>query len=291
MINTNNRFFWLASYPKSGNTWMRVFLSNYFSNTKKPIDINQLNYGWDILSYENIERQLALGASNLYWEEILDYLPRVFEVTAQQEPYPHFVKIHSAYIHTRTGEAVFAPHTPCAAVYMIRNPLDIAVSFSFHDGSSLEKVISEMNNPNTFLDYQADKIFRKFPEKLLSWSQHVISWVDQKDIPICVVRYEDLLKDPFTQFKRVLAFLDESQQLDEAHLQQSIVYSQFDQLQSQEIRYGFREKLTKSKRFFRKGQVNSWQDYQSSLLPNEIISYHQKIMIRFGYLNQNGELI
>ncbi|MEJ2083836.1 MAG: sulfotransferase, partial [Acidobacteriota bacterium] len=33
---------WLASYPKSGNTWLRAFLMNFLDPGKRPVDINQL---------------------------------------------------------------------------------------------------------------------------------------------------------------------------------------------------------------------------------------------------------
>jgi len=34
---------WLASYPKSGNTWIRIFLANYLLNRSEPLPINQIH--------------------------------------------------------------------------------------------------------------------------------------------------------------------------------------------------------------------------------------------------------
>ncbi|MEM9783942.1 MAG: sulfotransferase, partial [Pseudomonadota bacterium] len=34
---------WLASYPKSGNTWMRLFLANYIMKRETPLPINEIN--------------------------------------------------------------------------------------------------------------------------------------------------------------------------------------------------------------------------------------------------------
>ena len=36
------KILWLASYPRSGNTWLRAFLHNLFRNSAEPYDINRL---------------------------------------------------------------------------------------------------------------------------------------------------------------------------------------------------------------------------------------------------------
>ncbi len=73
------RIVWLASYPKSGNTWMRAFLSNYLADGDKPVDINSLDTGGPIASARTIfDEAVGVEASDLTQDEIERYRPRVY---------------------------------------------------------------------------------------------------------------------------------------------------------------------------------------------------------------------
>lgn len=77
---------WLVSFPKSGNTWMRAFLANYFANGRQPMSLAQLQktgfsdaHGWPY------EKLTGRPFHELSEEEIGKLRPRVQETLARQE--------------------------------------------------------------------------------------------------------------------------------------------------------------------------------------------------------------
>ena len=101
------------------------------------------------------------------------------------------LKVHDAYLLTDLGEPLFPADVSRGVIYLVRDPRDIAVSYAHHCGIPPAASVKRINNPVAGLA-------RKHPwlqvtQRVGGWSNHVRSWADQADIPILVVRYEDLL--------------------------------------------------------------------------------------------------
>ena len=97
------------------------------------------------------------------------------------------------------------------------------------------------------------------------WSQHVESWVDQREIPVLVIRYEDMLADPGKRVARVsCAFARPDLAIDPARVDQAVAHAAFDKLQEAENCKPFRETPPKAKRFFRSGKAGEWQNHLST---------------------------
>jgi aryl sulfotransferase len=281
--------YWLASYPKSGNTWMRLLLTNYLRNTDQPADINSLDGGPIASARQAFDDHVGLEASDLTQDEIERYRPFVYEQMSEQASEALFLKVHDAFTYTRFGYPLISKTATAGVIYMLRNPLDVAVSFAHHSASTVERMVRKMGEADfAFLD-NPHQLYNQLVQRLLTWSGHVLSWVDEPGLRLLVVRYEDLQADTAAAFTGVLRFcgLD----IDPPRLEKAVRFSQFEQAQKQEAEYGFGEKMPGAESFFRRGQVGSWRDELNPELAQKLIADHARVMQRFGYLDEKGELI
>ena len=108
------------------------------------------------------------------------------------------------------------------------------------------------------------------------------SWLDESDLPVHLVRYEDLRRDPVQTFGDVVRFC--GLPLDEACARKAIAFSDFSELQRQERAKGFRERSVNAPGlFFRRGQVGAWREELSIGLARRLIETQGETMGRFGY--------
>jgi aryl sulfotransferase len=271
--------YWLASYPKSGNTWTRVLLTNYLRNTDTPADINDLEGGPIASARSVFDDHVGIEASDLSQDEIERYRPYVYEYLSREHErrlakYPQlpppFLKVHDAYTYTTAG-----------VIYLVRHPFDVAVSFAHHGNSTIKKTVAHMGDPSySFVD-NPGKLHNQLRQNLLTWSGHVKSWLEEPDLRVLVVRYEDLLADTQAEFSRMLRFVgldDEGERVAKA-----VRFSSFSELQAQEAKSGFREKMPKAKSFFRSGTSSSWKDVLSEDLQAKLLADHSEVMQQLGY--------
>lgn len=280
---------WLASYPKSGNTWFRVFLSNLLSESDQPADINNLHATPIASSRELFDEATGLSSAELTLDEIDILRPGVYSYAARNSKEILFQKVHDAWLLTSTGKAMFNLDVTRAVIYFIRNPLDVAISFSNHLNKSLEQAVGVMADNSYAFNSSQNKLHIQLRQRLLSWSNHVKSWVDESDLPVLVIRYEDMKSDPFNTFSKAVDFVGISKS--EQSIRRAIQFSDFKEIQKQEVEKGFKEKPVKVKTFFRKGIVGAWKDEMPENLVKQICTDHAEIMKRFGYLNETGQPI
>lgn len=276
---------WLASYPKSGNTWFRVFLSNLLSESDQPADINNLHATPIASSRELFDEATGLSSAELTLDEIDILRPGVYSYAARNSKEILFQKVHDAWLLTSTGKAMFNLDVTRAVIYFIRNPLDVAISFSNHLNKSLEQTVGVMADNSYAFNSSQNKLHIQLRQRLLSWSNHVKSWVDESDLPVLVIRYEDMKSDPFNTFSKAIDFIGISKS--EQSIRRAIQFSDFKEIQKQEAEKGFKEKPAKVKTFFRKGIAGAWKDEMPEDLVKQICTDHAEIMKRFGYLDES----
>jgi hypothetical protein len=280
---------WLASYPKSGNTWFRVFLTNLLQNADMPADINDLNKT-PIASARGIfDEAMGFEASDLTTDEIDRLRPELYIHLAENAKEPLFMKIHDAYIYVEDTRPLIPQKATQSALYFIRNPLDVAVSFAHHIGSDYDTSISRMADDAFAFCQKSDRLHDQLRQKLLSWSNHVISWVDNAPFPVKVVRYEDMKLQTLETFSQAIKFTGIEHTPEQ--IQKALSFSSFDIVQKQETEGGFKEKSPSASAFFRKGEIGSWREELSEKQAQQIVNDHEKIMRRFGYLNDKGDII
>lgn len=281
--------FWLASYPKSGNTWLRVVLTNYLRDPDRPVDINDLEGGPIASARTLFDEAVGVKASDLTAEEIDRYRPDVYRYLAAQSEETRFMKIHDAWTRNTAGLPLFPADITKGAIYVLRNPLDVAVSLAHQNHMTLDTTIARMADACYAFDAQPNQLSVLLRQGLLTWSGHVMSWVRDADFPVHVMRYEDMLCQPQATFAAAMRFAGLPN--DTARLHKALTFSHFALLQAQEYAHGFKEKPATAAVFFRQGTMGAWRDVLTNRQMARLIRDHGEVMRRFGYLNEAGEVV
>ena len=272
---------WLASYPKSGNTWVRALLSSYLAGGTYDLSINHLVAPYVTAGRSILEEHLGVESSDLLPIEIERLRPRVYKLAASKAAEPLIWKTHDAWRLTDRGESLFPACVCGPAVYIARNPLDVAVSFANHQGWSLENTVRAMSNPEYCLRGDRYSARGQLYEFLGRWDDHVRSWLEQNELDVMLVRYEDLHADPFSAFTAVLLHLKIPVERKKVAL--AIEQSSFRHLRAQEEQAGFTGKNPAGGRFFRRGEIGAWRDELASELVEQLQRDHGEVMARLGY--------
>jgi len=269
---------WLASYPKSGNTWVRAFLQNYLDGAVEPSDINALDkYFADDSKPYWYERHTDRSIEELSLHEICRLRTQVHRDIAASRAGSVIVKTHS-YLGAFEGESLHEMSVTAGAIYILRNPLDVVISLADHFGLSLDQAIGFLNNPMTGSPTDEANV----ASILGSWSDHVESWTKSEGPSLHLVRYEDLILRPVKTFGGIIAFL--KMRRHQKTIKRAIQFSSFRELRQQESRKGFIERSPASQRFFRSGKKNQWPGKLSSDQIGAIVQTHRQQMSKFGYL-------
>ncbi len=270
---------WLASYPKSGNTWLRAYLHNLLRDPEKPADINQLD-------------QFCLGDSQAHWyynissfkdltdvplAEVASLRTKVHQTFTQASPDSVFAKTHNLLGEAHGAPLVSMEYT-VGAIYVVRNPLDMVPSLADHYGLNFDEAIDMLASPDAGTANSKSNAFEFYG----TWSQHVRSWTGPENDSLMHLRYEDMDHKPTQTFRRAAKFL--GLEPSKARLDKAIRFSSFKVLQGQEKRDGFRERSSHSERFFRSGKSGQWRTLLSKAQIDRVVADHREQMERFGYL-------
>lgn len=272
---------WLASYPKSGNTWTRTFLHNLVHVTSGEMQAQQINelnqFSTGSASLALFEEILGFAPTTKHQDQIAAARARVQQYIADAVEGLIFLKTHQALVKDR-GHVTINFAVTAGAIYIVRNPLDVAISYSHHLGQSIDDTIAFMNLQNAETSSSKKQVYEVYG----SWSQHVLSWTRKPHPAIYVMRYEDMLNDPkktFSALARHLLFKPSDGQLADA-----IDRSSFERLREQEEKDGFRERPEGAERFFREGRAGQWKEVLTPAQIQRVVDAHGEQMQRFGYL-------
>ncbi|MGF1609594.1 MAG: sulfotransferase domain-containing protein [Kiloniellales bacterium] len=274
---------WLASYPKSGSTWLRAFLANMIAGAERPVAINELpNYAFGDNNLAHYRDFTGRDPADFTAEEIAALRPRIHDWFARSRPHDVFVKTHNAVL-TIGGVPLITPGATAGAIYVARNPLDVAVSFAHHYELPLQRAVNGLCRERFVLAASDGHL----PQYLGSWSRHVTSWLDAPGLTLHCLRYEDVVANDLEAFAGVVRFLRLPE--DPARLERAAGFSRFEELAGQEQGSGFIEARREGLRFFREGRVGSWREALSEAQVAQIVAAHRPVMARLGYLSESGE--
>jgi aryl sulfotransferase len=275
----NGRILWLASYPKSGNTWLRAVLSAFQSD--EPARLEALD-GDSIAARTAFDELLGMPSSVLTPDEVDILRPRVDELLAAESEGPLLRKTHDALRASPSGEPVLSITATRAAIYMVRDPRDVTVSLAHHSGRDVDWAVDRLADPRHALGNLGRSPAIQLRQRLGTWTQHVCGWVDDAPFPVHVLRYEDCLDDPVTAFATALASID-LDPVGEDRLARAIESAAFERLRDAETASGFAERPASAKRFFRNGRSGSWREEMSHAAVARLEAAHGETMQRFGY--------
>jgi len=191
----------------------------------------------------------------------------------------NFVKTHNMPGSIKGNQLIPKEFTR-SAIYVIRNPLDVVLSYARHFGRSHAHVVGSLaNKANNIAPTQ-----HTVPQFLGRWDDHVKGWTARSEYPTLVLRYEDMLSDPEAQFSKLLDHVGIP--VDGPRLKKAVEFSSFKELSSQENTQTFEEKSEHARTFFSKGEAGQWKTDLDADLVKKIKADHGRTMKKFGYLDE-----
>ena len=274
----SKKIFWLASYPKSGNTWIRAFLTTYIFSQNNNFNFDLLNKIPIFPNKSQIQELVDLKELKKNKLDISKYW-----IPAQQKLNLNkslkFLKTHTACV-AHEGRWFTDETNTKGYIYTVRDPRAVACSKAHHSNLSMEESVNALIN--------RDEIGYNGPNKLAeissSWKINYLSWKKKKNFEGIIIKYEDLVDNTEKEFKKILLFLKKINniEIDEKKFLKSINSCQFLKLSKLEDLHGFVEST--GGKFFRKGTKDSWKNDLSKDLRKKIEENFKDEMIELGYL-------
>lgn len=274
---------WIASYPKSGNTWMRVFLYQMMrimgGHPREPDELNKLDRAsmYEAKLAGLFQQVLGKPLNTATIPEVAAARERVHAMIVDRVGGVALVKTHNVLGHIGKSPIINAK-VSVGAIYIVRDPRDIAPSLSRHLGRTIDQAIETMALNAFGTQNSEETAFETWG----SWTEHVLSWTMTPSDSILVVRYEDLHDKPMETFGQVMKHLGQSPS--EEQLGEAIALSSFSELSGQEDKYDFRERSPKAGRFFATGKSGAWRDVLTDQQAAAITETHGPMMRKYGYI-------
>jgi hypothetical protein len=273
---------WLASYPRSGNTFARILLANYFATGQEDFDINKLSDHLPsdthpVLWQKFSEAFSAPATPQETWEARRKFF-EYFRKSRDQKILP-IMKTHSANA-TTYGVKGFDFRENDRIIYVIRHPLDVVLSYAEFVGKEIDPTIDEMCMSGAYTVASTVGAL----EVRGSWPEHVLSWISSPPCPLLFIQYEALRSNPVQALEAMLDFLGVP--ILEDCVRRTTEASQFDRLRSQEAARSFNEApaaRTPGAFFFRKGESLQWLRALSPEQAYRLADGCGEIMQRVGY--------
>ena len=266
--------FWIASYPKSGNTWLRALISSYFFSEDGNFNKSLIN------NIDQFPEKIHFDGFSYDKKNITDTTK--FWIKAQ-EKINKDKKIRFFKTHNIFGEINKEPFTnnknSIACIYIVRDPRNVITSLKNHYELSYDEAFNFITNDRRYIYDQHKKEDYSDFQFIGSWKSNFQSWKYQKEVPLKFVKYENLLKNTYTTSFEIIEFvnniLKKEIKVDKKKLENAVNSTSFDKLKKEELEKGFSEAiLSKQKNkkipFFYLGPENDWkkildQDIQKKL--------------------------
>ena len=280
---------WIASYPKSGNTWIRSLLCSYLFSKDGKFNFSLLK---NIAQFSSKDLPLDFDDTHANQSRIFEnWIPA--QKIINKDKKVHFLKTHNA-LCTINGNKFTDEFNTMAVIYIVRDPRNLISSLLHHYSLNLEEAFHFLTNkrktifPVNFIERDKIKNSRQDINFLADWSGHYRSWKNIGFCPIKIIKYEDILSDTRKVFISILKFLSKLMELkiEEKKIHQSLNSTSFKALSQMEEKQGFDESIisgkTKKKiKFFNLGKKNDWK----KLLDHETVK-----KINNAFKNEMSEL-
>lgn len=271
----------LASYPKSGNTWVRAFLAALATGTDR-FDLADLP-GHGHLARANLDDVLGIDGADLHPAEAARYRGEACRLLLAGRPAPIVLKMHDCWRPFPGSDAFPLPADMIETVILlVRDPRDVVLSKAHRDGGDVDTEIRRLGDPAYPLAAVPQGISWQCAQFMSSWSSHAASWLES-GLPVHLFRYEDLLADPLPHFQALAGaagFAD-----DAGAVARAVAATRFDVLRDSEAAGQFGEGARNpGAAFFRQGQAGGWRGRLGAAQIDRIERDHGAMMRRLGYL-------
>jgi len=272
---------WLASYPKSGSTWLRMFLACY-QNDGWPINFNHLPRNLTYADNRDMDYHAVSShpVENMTSPETLLLRGAVlYKLLTDSGVRSIMVKTHNANV-ILASVILIPPVITKGAVYIVRDPRDMVISMSKWTGDTIDETIDMIGDDHSVLKNDSGYAKTVF-HYLGNWSSHVKSWMESS-FDVTVIRYERLHEDPDHVFTQVLQQI--GWEVRPKIVTKAVKCVSFAKMKGFEKKNGFYENPGRPENFFRVGEVGQWKKHLSKKQSSRITKEHGGIMEKLGYL-------
>lgn len=276
---------WVGSYLKSGNTWVRLLLTAYERGGLEDLNDSGKFGNLDLNTY--FHRSVSprgLGHEDTSFMPILRGAALLHMAESIQDR-SLTLKTHHANADLYGFPMVPVPFVS-RFIYVVRDPRGVAPSLASYLGLPIDEAIEFMADKDARVTRAAEgepDDLRHLFYILGSWRLHVISYLNEERFPCLVVRYEDLQRDAAGELVDILEFMERD--VDEDRVEAAVEACRFDRLQEMEDEQGFEEHIGDGKRFFRRGEADSWKDELTEEQEQRIKVDQGDAMRALGYLD------
>ncbi len=236
-------FFYLISYPRSGNTWMVNSLKDYLNAQRA--EIMPSPYGGEEIVIDDIQVKVA-GSCN--------------------RNLPIGIKTHMSH-----GEFVKRNVPQQKIVYLLRDVRDVMVSYYFYINSYMKKGTGKEEG------FSDEKFSDHLLDKLPGYKQHVTGWLKEYRGDILTIRYEEMKADYIASLQKIKLFLMIESAMDVNEVKKRYVddFQRIDGFNS--VLKG------NNSDFYRKGIVGDWKNYFSKVHKDIVKKELGALLIDLGY--------
>ena len=270
MIDKSKKIIFIASYPKSGNTWLRSIISSLVYNPEGKFTLNDLkkvSLFSQFSNFKNLDNHQYHADGNLSYNWVSNNWIKAQKKINTTKKEVVFFKTHS--VRGVVNKNFFTDESVCLGfVYIIRDPRDVVVSLSKHMGIDINMALKEMLS-NT----RRMTSFNKVNELVSTWKNNVDSWMQFRNVPRLILKYEDMINDIDTSIFQIAEFLNNignlNLKMNDDFLKSIKISTSFKKLQLLEKNQKFDEATPHSK-FFRKGISGGWKKILTNKQTKEI---------------------
>jgi len=280
--------FWIASYPKSGNTWLRTLLSAYY-------------YSKDGVYKESLIKNIGQFPEKKYFQGF-DYSPQVvidtsrYWIKAQErinkDKKLRFFKTHNVF-GSINGQKFTNKENSIGCIYIIRDPRNVITSLKNHYELDYPDALTWMLNSKKYIyDYEKLQGYSDF-QFISSWENNYKAWKTQKDFPIKIIKYEDLMDKTYSVFVEIIEFINQvtknNDKISKSKIKTSVNTTSFHKLKANEKKYGFSESIKSRKDnkqipFFFLGPDNNWKKILNEDFKKKLNKVFEKNLKELSYI-------
>ena len=280
---------WLASYPKSGNTYVRAFLSAYYFSENGQFDFSQIS-NIEQFPHEKFFKKKVNSIS----EASKEWMPNQKEINKDKKI--RFFKTHS-FLGSYQGNEFTTQETTLGAVYIVRDPRNVLTSlknhYSFDDDKALNMITDKTRSLMSNNGSHASLTY------ISSWAENYLSWFRDTRFRRLFVKYEDLITNKYETFRDIIVFtntlMNRVEGVDKSKLQKAIETTNFNVLKKKEISETFDGSQSSFKNwrkfhsenknlFFNLGPENNWKKILKKKISDKIEISFEKEMKKLGYI-------
>ena len=290
----SKHIFWISSYPKSGNTLVRAIISSLFFSKDGEFKLKQLKHSSQFEKRDRLNLIKKINKEDFLNLDQLKILSKYWLILQEKNNINidkgfGFMKSHSCNAAISNNWFTNSINT-AGYIYILRDPRDVAISWSKHANLTYDESIDFMLNFYSCIEWaQTNSELPNYikPRTFLSsWDEHVASWTENSlAVPKLILKYEDLVYQKEHALDTIVKFFEKNFSINfnlrESKINNIIKSTNFNQLKSQENKYGFDEAV--SGVFFRKGVKNQWKDELNTKQISRLENKFRDFMIKFGY--------